>query len=171
MAQAPRAGVWLALLLPLSAALAAAGEETLLGCRSVADPGERLACYDRLVDRLTQATAPEASARASSSEATPTPPLHERLFGRSDTENAKALKEAYGAAPPREISAKIVSADRGGDRLYRVALDNGQVWRQAEPVALILRAGDTVEIQAGALGAYYLRRDGKGRSVRFQRLE
>jgi hypothetical protein len=64
----------------------------------------------------------------------------------------------------------VASSERGGDRLLLIALENGQVWRQAEYTSFALRSGDSVEIEAGLAGSYYLRRNGKGRSIRVKRV-
>lgn len=50
-----------------------------------------------------------------------------------------------------------------------IELESGQVWRQAETTSFAIDSGDRVEIERGALGAYYLRRVGEGRSIRVKR--
>jgi hypothetical protein len=170
-----------------------AADETLLGCRKLGADAERLACYDRVVDRVRAEMTPEDSplAPVASSAATPPPALRadelseeapsaeapedrtlrERLFGRSESEGARALRKTYGLETPDEISATVSEAMRGGDHLLRITLDNGQVWRQAETVKFSMRAGDTVQIEAGVAGAYYLRRNGNGRTIRVKRVQ
>ncbi len=172
----PRAGWWLALLIPLSAAAHAADDETLLSCRKIEAADARLACYDRVVDRAREEITPEAPAeapRASSSEEPADDPdttLRERLFGRPAEESAQALRRTYGAEPPREISSKATAVSQTGSRLLEVTLENGQVWRQEDYGDFIVKAGDAIEIKAGALGSYYLQRNGKGRTIRVQRI-
>jgi hypothetical protein len=175
----PRAGLRLALLVPLSVAGAAVAEESLLGCRRIDAAAERLACYDRVVDRARDELAPEAPPPEPQVSSVPAPraeeapedrTLRERLFGRSESEGAQALRKTYGLDTPNEISASVSAAKLGGDRLLLITLANGQVWKQAETVSFSLHAGDTVEIEAGLAGAYYLRRNGKGRSIRVKRI-
>lgn len=179
----PRTGPWLALLVSFSATLSAAEEETLLGCRAIEDAAERLACYDRVVDRVNREIAPGAPAtepRVSSSGAAPADgpaseapedrTLRERLFGRSSSESANALRRTYGIDTPKQIAATVAEAKRMGDKTYQFSLDNGQVWRQVEVVHFVLKAGDQVEIEAGLAGSYYLRRNGAGRTIRVKRI-
>lgn len=172
----PRAGRWLALLVPLSAIAAAAGEETLLGCRAIEAAEDRLACYDRVVDRVRgEAVAPEApkaAPQASSSRAAPAEDrsLRERWFGTKPAESERTLRETYGVEAPKQIAAKVASAQRGPDQLLAIRLDNGQVWKQAEMRTFLLEAGDSVEIEAGAFGSYYLRREGRGVAIRVKRI-
>jgi hypothetical protein len=174
-----REGAWLLLLLPLSAA----GEspETLLTCRKIESATERLACYDRVVDRATTELTPEAAPlppRASSSPAGATAEaesdraaLRERGFGRSTEREDRVLREAYGAEePPSEITADVVGVRRTGDQTVEFTLRNGQVWRQREAEAFALRAGDRVVIETGVFGGYYARRDGGGRRTSVKRV-
>jgi len=190
----PRAGLRLALLVPLSVATVAAAEETLLGCSKIGAADERLACYDRVVDAVRGELAPEApppGLKASSaaapradepraedppaedprSEASEDRTLRERMFGRSESEGARALRKTYGLETPDEINATVSEAKRGGDHLLLLTLDNGQVWKQAETVRFSAHTGDTVQIEAGLAGAYYLRRNGKGRTIRVKRIQ
>jgi len=177
----PRAGWWLALLIPLSATASAAEEESLLSCRMIDAADERLACYDRVVDRTREALTPEAPApapRASSSDGPTTSAvegdadatLRERLFGRPASESERALRKTYGVESPDAIASKASAVARGGDRRLEITLDNGQAWRQEESVSFSVRVGDAIEIKAGALGAYYLQRNGKGRMIRVKRV-
>ncbi|MBM4385794.1 MAG: hypothetical protein FJ091_20795 [Deltaproteobacteria bacterium] len=164
-----RAGAWLSLLLPL----AAAGDpgETLLGCRKLSDAAERLACYDRVVDRAAQTIEPEVLAtapRASSSE--PERSLRERLFGRSVEETDRALRDAYGVQTAAELTAVATAVKRGPDGRVVVTLDNGQVWRQTESRAFPLREGQTVRVREGALGSFYMNPVDGGRTAPVQRV-
>jgi hypothetical protein len=184
MPMSPRAGLRLALLLSLSATPSAAEDETLLGCRAIEGSEERLACYDRVVDRVNREIAPGVPAtepRVSSSERPAAEPpsseapedrtLRERLFGRSASESATALRRTYGIETPNEIASKVADAKRMGDKTYQIALENGQVWRQVEAVHFVVKSGDTVEIEAGLAGSYYLRRNGAGRTIRVKRIQ
>lgn len=169
----PRAGLWLALLVPLSAA----AQDTLLGCREIEDAAERVACYDRVVDRISGRNAsgsPENGAPRTPSSGTPADgggAPQDELFGRSRVESERTLRQTFGIqAPPAGIAVKVAALARAPDRTLVITLDNGQVWRQAELVRFALRAGDAVEIESGALGAFYLRREGQGRTIRVKRV-
>ena len=79
-----------------------------------------------------------------------------------------ALKR--GARAPRSISSKAAAVGRTAERLVEVTLENGQVWRQKDTVSFNVRVGDAIEIEAGAFGAYYMKRAGQGRMIRVQRV-
>jgi hypothetical protein len=170
----PRAGAWLALLLPLSAASAVAAEETLVGCRAIAEGGARLACYDRVVDRVVAEEAQAAPVKPSvapPNEAAEGERQRERMFGRSPAAKVRTLERSYGIETPDRLTARVAGVTRSADRLVVITLENGQVWRQSESGSFVIGVGDSAEIEAGALGAYYLRRDGKGRAIRVKRVQ
>lgn len=169
----PRAGLWLALLIPFSAA--GESEETLLGCRATESDEERLACYDRVVDRARESITPGALSGAPRASSSVLPEaadagLQEGLFGRPPAESAEAFRKSYGVKAAGEISSVVSAVQRGGDRLLQITLENEQVWRQADLESFSVQAGDSIEIKAGALGAYYLRRVGQGRTIRVKRV-
>jgi hypothetical protein len=178
----PRAGQWLVLLIPLSVAAPATGEESLLTCRKIDAADERLACYDRVVDRTREALTAEApvpTPRPSSSGSSPATALggedadaalRERLFGRPAGESEETLRRTYGVDAPGGITSKAAAVSRTADRRLELTLENGQVWRQAEGSFFSVRVGDSIAIESGALGAYYLRCNGKGRTVRVKRV-
>jgi len=179
---APRAGQWLALLIPLSAVVTAAEEESLFGCRKIEVESERLACYDRAVDRTREELAQDDEAtiaRNPSPEADSAPPstgddadavLRERLFGRTAGENERTLRKTFGLDAADSISAKAVAVSRDAKRLLELTLENGQIWRQRDALTFVAHPGDTIQIKAGALGAYYMQRNGKGRMIRVTRV-
>jgi hypothetical protein len=139
-----------------------------------------------VVDRVQEQMTPEApvpAPRASSSEGgvvaaagataatADKPPLRERMFGRSSAESADALRETYGVEEaPDQIRAEVTAAERRPDRTFEISLANGQVWRQTEATSFSVKAGDKVRIKAGMMGAYYLRREGDGRTIRVKRV-
>lgn len=152
-----------ALLVALAVALAAGaarGQPAALGpfveCAAKVDDAERLACYD-------------AAAAALSAEARAVAERRERarraLAEERAAAEAKARADRFGSEGLRiggeerldRLSAALAEtfSDRGGRLLF--LLDNGQMWRQTEGLALPpLRAGDRVEIRRGALGGYLL---------------
>lgn len=162
----------------LAAPLAAAGDTdtSLLECRGIVDGAERLSCYDAVVDRaraeLAASTTTDVSPppAAASEEGKTDATLGERSFGRPSDERSRTLQRAFGVAAPNEITSKAVVVRLTGSRLFEVTLENGQTWRQEENRSFALKPGDTIEIEAGALGAYYLRRNQKGRTVRVERV-
>lgn len=135
------------------ASSAIAGDQALLECRSVKNDIQRLACYDRLADRL--AAAPEQPARTAPKAAPPSP------------------EQSFGLRPegPSEIWATIdeIRTGRRGARTF--VLDNGQVWQEKIlERGLQVREGDEISIRQGAFGSYRLHGAGN-RHTRVERVE
>lgn len=154
----PRAGLWLALLVPLSAA----AQDTLLGCREIEDAAERVACYDRVVDRISgrnASGAPENGAPRTPSSGTPADgggAPQDELFGRSRVESERTLRQTFGIqAPPAGIAVKVAALARAPDRTLVITLDNGQVWRQTVPMPYRLREGLEVRLYPSRWGDTY----------------
>lgn len=132
---------------------------TVLGCRAIANPTERLACYDRGADALQAATAKRdivvvdresvrRTQRSLFGFDLPTSPL----FGNDKTDPAAANGE------DREMSATVRSARLGPDAFWIVVLDDGAVWHQTDgTLALSPKPGNSVIIRRAALGSYFMR--------------
>lgn len=139
---------WLAAAAGVAGAQPAADRfAPLLACRAVADDAARLACYDR-------ESAPLA-ARPAAPTLSP-----EQKFGLGAA--AVASKEAALGRPPEPkaaaVEAQLVAVAAGADGRFVFTLDNGQAWRQLLPGSdLLLKAGDRVTVERGALGSFVLR--------------
>jgi hypothetical protein len=163
--------VWLlAWAIPLSGLPSFAWSESvpasLRSCAAEADPGRRLACYDREIARFPE-PAPRAATqrepltnpptgkpeRDSSSSIAATPAGDDRPNPRDEQ---KATKQDSAEMEARHLSARVVSIDRSPNEMV-LHLDNGQAWQQVQAVSgdLSLRTGDTVKIDK-QLGSYWL---------------
>jgi hypothetical protein len=149
-------------LASILAALPAAAmeEKALRACRLLLDDAERLACYDREVDRETPRPAPaEPAAQASPPPAPAAAPASaEERFGRERAieyeKRARVQKESRELG---ELKALVESIETRIDGLMTITLDNGQVWRQSRPDSQFrLKTGDAVKIQPGALKSYLM---------------
>ena len=134
-----------ALLLVGQAALATAHDPliNIRACAAEADDARRLACYDRQFRALAAVPAPADAAAA------------EQRFGmngqveRNDP-TAQTLK-------PDRLTGRIVAVQHKprGEAVFK--LENNQVWEEADGETPIeLKVGDTVTIDAGVMGAYWL---------------
>jgi hypothetical protein len=179
MSALPRAVLLLAWLAPLSAV--AGSDENLRSCRAIALDAERLACYDRVADRLLRSLAaspeggspkpPALAAGAPKGSAADSPERPVVAFGRSDTSSARDLRDALGVEEAREIRSDVASVSVTADRKRVIGLANGQTWLQKDTAPISLRVGDLVVVQKGALGAYYLRRASGGRMIAVRLVE
>jgi hypothetical protein len=142
--------------------------ERLFACREIAEPTERLACFDREVAVVEQATSSDdlvIADREQISEARKglfgfsIPKL--RLFDRG-SEKDEALDQIEGVIASTRLSAngKLV-----------VILEDGARWIQTDdtPIPGTVRPGDRIVIKRAAIGSFFAR-IGTKRSFRTQRL-
>jgi hypothetical protein len=121
--------------------------QEFLTCSRIQQNGERLACYDRAVAYLQrggeQLLAPSA----------------ESSFGlqASVTESrAEQASSGQSEATISSVTASVSAVNSMQDGL-RIALDNGQTWRQVTgSTAFAPRAGDRVTIRRGAFGSFLM---------------
>ena len=150
----PLASLTLALGAPVQAQEAGSPYDE---CAALADPAERLACFDRTYasERVTL-----AARRAEAEE------RRDAEFGFRD-----AAPDAQ-AAESDVVSATVAEVLQGDRRSQVVLLDNGQLWREIDGSTMRnrVRAGWTASISRHWSGAYEMRFDGRSGYVRVVRL-
>jgi len=128
----------------------------LIACRAEADDGERLSCYDRVID----------------AKAAPSTAAAQEKFGYGEIRERKEREESE-KDPQRlsELVATVTAIARRPNGTHVITLDNGQVWaeRSIEPFFRI-KVGETVRIKPAALGSFLLSTPAN-RSTRVTRLE
>jgi hypothetical protein len=159
-----------AALAAVSAAWASGGpQEDLAACGAIADPTERLACYDRVAGRPALPATPAVGAP----KAAPAAP-------RPVTSAQPAAAPAQAASPPAQaqgaaaaasfgsyqtehpvtqvaesLSARVSAMGKTTDGQPTVTLDGGALWLLDE-VDPLLAVGDTVTIKRGLFGSFLL---------------
>jgi hypothetical protein len=159
-----RLAIAIAAVLAGGSAVAADALESAQACARVQDSLQRLVCYDRLFPPGQPAVG-VASAPAPASTG-----IDE--FGADGIKRSDSERKADSA--PRSMTAAVTEARESRPNVFRVTLDNGQVWQQMDMDSLFtVRAGDTVQIERGRLGGYRMARTGRGGSnwVRVNRVK
>jgi hypothetical protein len=179
-------GLWFGLCLML-AGIATADELSARSCTSIADKMARLACYDAALGvntvpapqsatsdapRVAPKTAPAAQTAPVTLTAPVTPPpsvakTPEDAFG--DTGN---LRGSQKPALPKRLTATVLNAVPLGQGLYRLTLDNGQIWQTTQADwAVDFDSSNSVTISRMLLGNYLISRTGQGRTVSVKRIQ
>lgn len=139
--------------------------QAVIECKALADPGERLACYDRTVGAM--ATAREAKDLVVADRAT----MREarkglfglslpriKLFGGSDSEEVTA------------IDGTIESTYAARDGNFVFVLADGARWKQIDGRPAYAKRGDPIHIEKATLGSYFAK-IGKGQNARVIRVQ
>ncbi|MFN3790163.1 hypothetical protein [Massilia sp.] len=145
----------LSLLLLSGAALA--DDASILKCRTLADTGARLACYDAIqVGARPQVAAAPAAAPARS---------REENFGIE----AKKQRESE----PQSISSTIAGDFQGWGPSSQIRLANGQVWRIVDGSEAVLAPmrNPRVSIERNVFGTLFLKVEGTNSSAKVRRVQ
>jgi hypothetical protein len=117
-------------------------------CAGITQNAARLACYD---SAFGNTSGPEAQ------------------FG--DNGQLRPLP-AHKESLPKNVTAIVQSVRPLPQGLYRLSLDNGQVWQTRDADwAIVFKSNDAVTISRMALGGYQISVAGGGRSVGAKRIE
>lgn len=128
--------------------------QSLLACRSITDPNQRLACYDKASGEFATAVGKNEVVVIDKARATE---AKRSLFGFS-VPNFSALLGG-GDSDLNQIESTVAAAFESGYDGWTIKLEDGSTWAQTEgtPIALPPRRGDKVIVKRGTLGSYFLK--------------
>ena len=166
----------IAVLMPAQAETIA---NALSQCKAEQNSLKRLVCYDRVaqsIDRysgledLVNVPAPLPARAASSVNRAAQESV--RNVPQSTASGADADFGMENQVPTErkdKIYAEIANIDKGPRKRYIITLSNGHVWKQTDGESLRLKVGQTVYIERGALGAFYLSKESANKRIRVKR--
>lgn len=131
-----------------------AADEALTQCRQIDDIEERVACYDKVVDSLSESDAI---------------PNAQSLFGRDDAEAKRIVETSLAIEQIDHVEAVVTEVRKSATRKLVVSLDNGQVWRQLDNQTMRLKSGETVIVRKASLNSFLMQKQAGGRSIRVKR--
>jgi hypothetical protein len=134
--------------------------KALSDCRGIADPTERLACFDKAAAALDEAQAKGDVVVVDRKQ------VHEvkrQAFGFSL--NALSIFDRAGVKDTADesITATVKSAYRNASGKWVVTLDSGAVWRQIDDEELSRdpKPGANVRVRRAVLGSYMMSVEGQ----------
>lgn len=132
--------------------------QQLIGCRSITDPGQRLACFDRQAEVLSKAIASKDVVVIDKQRATA---AKRSLFGFSIPDFGGLF--GGGDDDVKEIASTVTSARQDPYGAWTVTLADGSTWAQQDdsPLGLGPERGDKVVVHRGSFGAFFLRVNGQ----------
>ena len=132
--------------------------DRLAQCRQIAEPEERLACYDREVGAVV-AAGEQGEVRIVDSE--DVRQTRRKLFGFSIPKNLFGSDD--GDDQLDELETTITRVQRSGRSDYLITTEEGSVWRIANPPMRFAppKAGQRVVFKTAALGSFFIRVNGQ----------
>lgn len=150
-----------------------AAASIMVECSKIGDPTARLACYDNNVRNIDPgAPLPPPNTVRGAAPAAPGTQAGPQGFG---FESVRQREERFVARPTseRQLTATVSGVRERQPGIYLVTLNDGAQWLFSESVDFNFRpprAGQTIEIERGAMGVYLMRIDSqKAVPVRRQR--
>jgi hypothetical protein len=119
--------------------------EAARACTRISDNVARLACYDAALAEAKTPSVPKSSAEKSD---------RQLQFG----DNGQLHRDIESkAGPPKNLTGQLSQVASLPHSLYRLTLDNGQVWQTTEAdEALVFKASDMVTISRLVMGGYII---------------
>ena len=153
--------------------------EAMEKCRNTENSLKRLMCYDRMAKSLNQyegvnervsqlnAYKPNNSAQdrplPAPIDQQPVPSEQENDFG---LEHKRDLTKATS-----EIAVTINAIKKNLRDKYVITFSDGSVWQQTDQTYMKLKAGQTVSVERGLLGAFYLGVEGLNKRMKVKRVK
>jgi hypothetical protein len=132
--------------------------QQLIGCRKISDSAQRLACFDRQSDVLSQALAKKEVVVIDKQRANA---AKRSLFGFSIPDFGGLF--GGGDDDVKEIASSVTRVSKDGYGAWVVTLADGSTWAQVDDSELGLgpEKGDKVVVRRGSFGAFFLRVGGQ----------
>lgn len=144
--------------------------ERLFECREIADPEQRLACFDREVGALQTA---EESNEVVIADREQVREAKRGLFGFSIPKIPLFSKgEEDGQDEVSELASTIQQAAKMGNGRWIFVIDGGARWMQTDSTPILGEPGrgDSIVIERASLGSFKAKIEG-GRAFRIRRVE
>jgi hypothetical protein len=128
----------------------------VLACRSIAEPTQRLACFDKTVGTLAAA---ETSGDVVVINRAKVEEVKRQAFGLPNLDALKAFEIHSKAKPIERISFVIANAHQTGAGRWMVTSTDGQVWVQIDSADVFPEpaAGRPAVVYKGSLGSFFLK--------------
>jgi hypothetical protein len=154
--------------LPFAATAADSVLDAAARCSKVLGERERLVCFDRVfpvgtqVSELPSRVTPAPAIAAA--PATVVVPATTSSFAEGSL-RARDKSETERAAEVKDMTAQISTIKETRASIWRLSLDNGQIWQQQEMNnGFVPKSGNTIRVERGRMGGYYMALIGERRS-------
>lgn len=136
-------------------------------CRSIPDPAERVACYDRAIDQIVAA---EQQGTFVAVDRSRVETVERESFGLDLPSLGNLLPGRREGQQIERLELQVERVVNLGDGRKLFVMTDGQRWAQVEDQsAHNVRAGDTVTVRRAAIGTFLLSSERGGAAHRVRR--
>lgn len=143
--------------------------QMMFDCRTIEDSNERLACYDREVERVFQARESKDLVIADREQMKET---RKGLFGFTLPKIGIFGGDKEGEDDVSQIDSTLINFGRNSGGKATFTIEGGARWVQTDNIPVLGNpaAGESVSIEKAALGSYKAK-IGKRRAIRVKRVD
>ncbi|MCY7295358.1 hypothetical protein [Alteromonas sp. a30] len=149
-------------------------------CSQVDNSLKRLVCYDQLNQKAngyqdsqlpTQVNRQgPPQGRNQSAQVYQQVPQYASNQANDPVDNfGKPILETIKREDLDSLSAQVTEIKKDRRGKLTITLDNGQVWQQTDSKSILLRKGNSVVLEKGLLGAYFLKESSSTNRIRVER--
>lgn len=140
----------------------------LSSCTQIENNEQRLLCFDKLAQNsVVHSNAIKVTNEAVAKVAR----VKSEKTKQVDNFSKDDLKKTSEEQGPESITATISQAKQLIRGQWVLHLENEQKWQQLGSTKINLKAGDSIRLKKGSLGAVYLNKEGSHRRIRVKRLK
>lgn len=148
--------------------------EAVEKCRLVGNSLKRLVCYDQLAQRANTLEDSDLAEFYNNRPVYREVEVPAGSQGQTPAVQANEQNSSFGLIKRNsdelsEITAVVGKVEESLRGKLIITLADGQVWRQTGNEDVKIKAGQTVTISRGMLGAFYLKKQGTKRRIRVKR--
>ncbi|MFT5675030.1 MAG: hypothetical protein ACI808_000959 [Paraglaciecola sp.] len=180
--------ILISLLLTTWMAQAQTVPDLVVKCSKETDSLKRLVCYDNVADKVKKMPAVVENIRTSEpirdippspvsvSVETPKMAVADTVPSESEIEERSEKISQFGMehkivrkSSEEKIYAHVSSIKKDHYGKLSLKLDNDQSWKQTDSSTLRLKVGEQLYIERGALGSFFMGKEGVNRRIRVKR--
>ena len=145
-------------------------------CSQVDNSLKRLVCYDQLNNKANGYQDSELPTQVyrrppnANNETYPqAPQVASNQVGNPVDNFGKPILQTIQREEIDSLSAQISAIQKDQRGKFSITLDNGQIWQQTDSKSVLLREGDSVVLEKGLLGAFFLKEVSSSSRIRVER--
>lgn len=155
---------------------------SLKECAKIDIDSTRLFCFDQLAKSFTPSSENTVLQKAVKENPIDViQPKNPLLIISTEEKSQSDLIKNFGSAHLKQkalnideekaIILTVESVKKGTNKKFYFTFENGHIWKQTNNEYFKIKSGEQVELKEGALGAIYLKKLDKNRSIRVKRVK